>query len=66
MRTASTRARVIALLVALSPFPAARFAVAAEPAKSQWVYPSADGKLVYKTTPAGDRIMDLHACYLVR
>ncbi len=58
MRTASTRARIIALLVALSPVPTARFTVAAEPAKSQWVYPGADGKLVYKTTPAGDRIMD--------
>ena len=34
------------------------FTVAAELAKSQWVYPGADGKLVYKATPAGDRIMD--------
>src|SRR5436190_23358841 len=25
---------------------------------SQWVHPGADGKLVYKTTPSGDRIMD--------
>ena len=25
---------------------------------SQWVYPGPDGKLVYKTTPAGDKIMD--------
>lgn len=25
---------------------------------SQWVYPGGDGKLVYKTTAAGDRIMD--------
>ncbi len=33
-------------------------ACAAEPAHSAWVYPGADGKLVYKTTPAGDRIMD--------
>src|SRR5580704_14006310 len=33
-------------------------AVAAEIATSQWVYPDADGRLVYKTTPAGDRIMD--------
>jgi hypothetical protein len=30
----------------------------AEPAKSQWVYRGPDGKLVYKMTPAGDRIMD--------
>jgi hypothetical protein len=27
-------------------------------AKSGWVYAGPDGKLVYKTTPAGDRIMD--------
>lgn len=26
--------------------------------KSEWVYPDAKGKLVYKTLPAGDRIMD--------
>ena len=31
---------------------------AAEKAASEWVYPGADGKLVYKTTTAGDRIMD--------
>jgi hypothetical protein len=28
---------------------------------SAWVHPGADGKLVYKTTPAGDRIMDFSA-----
>src|SRR5690348_13349536 len=28
-------------------------------AASEWVRPGPDGKLVYKTTPAGDRIMDL-------
>ncbi len=27
-------------------------------AQSEWVYPGKDGKLVYKTTPQGDRIMD--------
>jgi hypothetical protein len=27
-------------------------------ASSQWVYPAPDGKLIYKTTPDGDRIMD--------
>ena len=27
-------------------------------AESQWVHADADGKLVYQTTPAGDRIMD--------
>jgi len=33
-------------------------ALAAEPPTSQWVHPGADGRLVYKTTPAGDRILD--------
>jgi hypothetical protein len=33
--------------------------------KSQWVHPGPDGNLVYKTTPAGDRIMDFsHAGYM--
>ncbi|HSV14107.1 MAG TPA: hypothetical protein VLI90_07600, partial [Tepidisphaeraceae bacterium] len=32
--------------------------VAAESATSEWVHPGPDGKLVYKTTPAGDRVMD--------
>jgi hypothetical protein len=32
--------------------------VAAENATSQWVYPSPNGKLIYRATPAGDRIMD--------
>ena len=27
-------------------------------ATSEWVHPGPNGKLVYKTTPAGDRIMD--------
>lgn len=31
---------------------------AAEKALSEWVYPDTDGRLIYKTTPAGDRIMD--------
>jgi hypothetical protein len=26
--------------------------------KSEWAFPGVDGKLVYKTTPTGDRIMD--------
>lgn len=26
--------------------------------RSEWVFPGADGKLVYKTTPTGDKIMD--------
>jgi len=37
---------------------------AAERPVSEWVHPGADAKLVYKTTPAGDRIMDFsHAGY---
>ncbi len=47
----------ISLLVA-SISAAAAIALAADLATSQWVYPGADGKLVYKTTPAGDKIMD--------
>lgn len=27
-------------------------------AQSEWVHPGPDGKLVYKTTPTGDRVMD--------
>lgn len=34
------------------------FQTVAAPAKSEWVYPGPNGKLVYKTTPAGDKIMD--------
>jgi hypothetical protein len=38
---------------------------AAERGKSEWVYAGPNGKLVYKTTPAGDRIMDFsHAGYM--
>lgn len=34
-------------------------------AKSEWVFPGKDGKLIYKTTPAGDKIMDFsHAGYM--
>jgi hypothetical protein len=32
--------------------------LAQSPAKSRWVYPGSNGKLVYKTLPAGDKIMD--------
>jgi len=38
---------------------------AAESGRSEWVYAGPDGKLVYKTTPVGDRIMDFsHAGYM--
>ena len=40
-------------------------ATANELGKSEWVYRGADGKLAYKTTPGGDRIMDFsHAGYM--
>ena len=38
--------------------------IAQSPGKSQWVYPNAKGKLVYKTLENGDKIMDFsHAGY---
>lgn len=37
---------------------AALLVFSAAAAQSEWVHPGADGKLVYKTTPTGDRIMD--------
>ncbi len=38
---------------------------AVEKATSEWVHAGADGELVYKMTPAGDRIMDFsHAGYM--
>src|ERR1043165_3191774 len=40
-------------------------AVEPSAARSEWVHPGADGKLAYKTTPRGDRIMDFsHAGYM--
>ena len=37
----------------------------AKGANSEWVYPGPDGRLVYKTTERGDRIMDFsHAGYM--
>ena len=32
--------------------------IAQSSSTSQWVYPAANGKLIYKTLPAGDKIMD--------
>jgi hypothetical protein len=40
-------------------------AAAAFAAESEWAHPGPDGKLVYKTTPTGDRILDFsHAGYM--
>jgi hypothetical protein len=56
------RAGFFALLISLAN--AVNLAAAEKP-KSEWAFPGADGKLIYKTTPAGDRIMDFsHAGYM--
>ncbi len=65
--SASPAIRKFGLYLDTAPSPAA-----AEPAKtpagqakSEWVYAGSDGKLKYKTTAAGDRIMDYsHAGYM--
>jgi hypothetical protein len=60
MSTAN-RPLLMALLIAAT----ATTARAADGATSAWVYPGPGGRLVYKTTPAGDRIMDFsHAGYM--
>jgi hypothetical protein len=52
-------------LLFLSVVVTATHIAAAEPAVSEWIHPGTDGKLVYKTTGAGDRIMDFsHAGYM--
>ncbi len=52
-------------IAVLTVIAAATITVAAERATSEWVYPGPDRKLVYKTTPTGDRIMDFsHAGYM--
>lgn len=62
--TSSCRPMWMLLLFAV----ATGLAIAGDPqprAKSQWVHPGPDGKLVYKTLPTGDRIMDFsHAGYM--
>src|SRR5688572_24382548 len=56
---------VLAAAILLIAFPLnTRATRAAERPASEWVYRGADGKLAYKTTRAGDRIMDFsHAGY---
>jgi hypothetical protein len=48
----------IALYLAYSLFISAACAQSSAKPQSQWVYPDAKGKLVYKTLEKGDRIMD--------
>src|SRR5581483_1788237 len=50
--------RLCLLLIGAAAVMASVDRVAAEPPVSAWAAPGPDGKLVYKTTPAGDRIMD--------
>src|SRR5580765_4809119 len=58
MRNFSLAAAFLATVVGLS-------APAAQQANSQWVYPGPNGKLIYKTLPKGDKIMDFsHAGYM--
>jgi hypothetical protein len=53
--------KIIALLLGLLTAGIA----SAQKGRSEWVYRGNNGKLVYKTTPAGDRIMDFsHAGYM--
>lgn len=60
----TTRPQLLSLLISLV-FAIAPPISAAERPASAWVYPGPDGKLVYKTTPAGDRILDFsHAGYM--
>lgn len=47
--------RVLFLLPVIT---AAIISLRASAAQSQWVYPGPDGRLIYRTTPAGDRIMN--------
>ena len=64
MRWSSSPDSPVAVAVVLAWGVMATSGRASEGAGSEWVHPGADGKLVYRTTPAGDRIMDFsHAGY---
>jgi hypothetical protein len=58
MTTSKKQKWLLNMLITFAINAAAMNTTAAEKATSQWVRPGSDGKLVYKTTPAGDRIMD--------
>jgi len=56
---------VTAYITSFAMLLAATNGIAAESSVSQWCHPGPDGKLIYKTTPAGDRLMDFsHAGYM--
>src|SRR5690349_2902656 len=58
MSIAAAPPRAIASSIVLALSLLTLHAVAADTATSEWVHKGPDGKLVYKQTPAGDRIMD--------
>jgi hypothetical protein len=58
MHASNYRGLLSASLLALAFAAAAIPAPAVEGGKSEWVSPGSDGKLVYKRTASGDRIMD--------
>src|SRR4051812_362498 len=65
MSTPDPCARLLACVLALTTAATCAADGPAPPATSEWVHPGPDGKLQYKTTPAGDRIMDFsHAGYM--
>ena len=65
MHTLNHAARLGTVAIVLSVGSAFAKEPNSEPAVSEWVHPGPDGKLVYKTTAAGDRIMDFsHAGYM--
>ncbi|HLA69111.1 MAG TPA: peptidoglycan-binding protein, partial [Bacteroidota bacterium] len=53
------------MIIAFALVVPASTAFATEQAVSEWVHQGPQGKLIYKTTPRGDRIMDFsHAGYM--
>src|SRR4051812_23447255 len=60
--SASRNLWVASMMISLAIVPGVH---AAEPATSEWAHADASGRMVYRTTPAGDRIMDFsHAGYM--
>ena len=56
---------LVVLMTSTSLFSSAQTQNPASGVQSEWVYKGTDGKLKYKTTPAGDRIMDFsHAGHM--
>ncbi|HYV34387.1 MAG TPA: hypothetical protein VE988_01705 [Gemmataceae bacterium] len=65
MKKSKSQIKWLVLLFAFSMFGNGIDAASSEEAPSAWVSPGSNGKLIYKTTPAGDKIMDFsHAGYM--